>query len=93
MGLLIFFLLFITVQADVVALPSNLTNSASNFRINGSPLNGTRVDPLTDQLSNKTDTELKVGGSFPLFMPIADRSSPLISPALPRKSFLGILSL
>jgi hypothetical protein len=61
MGLFILFLLFISVQADVVALPSNRTDYYSDkFRIDGSPLNATRVDPLTTSLRNKSDTQLEV---------------------------------
>jgi hypothetical protein len=70
MGLFILFLLFLPVHADVVALPSNLTtdyhSASSNFRIDGSPLNATTVDPLTRSLRIKNDIQLQVGAPIPI---------------------------
>lgn len=65
MGLVVLFLLFISVQADVVVLPSNLTDlsptHSSGFRLQGSNLTGQRVAPLTEALSTATSAHLQVG--------------------------------
>lgn len=57
--MLFLFFLFISVQADVIALPSNLTKYSANFRISGSPLNDTEVVALRD-LRFKSDASLRV---------------------------------
>jgi hypothetical protein len=63
MGLVFLFLLFISVQADVVVLPSNITDlsptHSSGFRIQGPNLTGQRVAPLTEALSGATSAHLQ----------------------------------
>jgi hypothetical protein len=63
MGLVFLFLLFISVQADVVVLPSNITDlsptHSGGFRIQGSNLTGQRVAPLTEALSGATSAHLQ----------------------------------
>ncbi|KAJ5347081.1 hypothetical protein MYU51_019913 [Penicillium brevicompactum] len=54
--LLVFFFFFLSVQANVVAAPSNLTHYPS-FRISGSPLNGTRLIPLTSELRSESSNQ------------------------------------
>ncbi|KAJ5320204.1 hypothetical protein N7508_000487 [Penicillium antarcticum] len=62
MGLLFLFLLFISVQADVVVLPSNLTDliqvQSKGFRLQGSNLTQ-RVAPLTEALAGATSAHLQ----------------------------------
>ena len=97
MGLVFLFLLFISVQADVVVLPSNITDlsppHSSGFRIQGSNLTGERVAPLTEELSGLSSAHLQVGpmGSRATFAMLTS-SSLLISLALPRKSTRAIPS-
>jgi hypothetical protein len=97
MGLVFLFLLFISVQADVVVLPSNITDlsptHSSGFRIQGPNLTGQRVAPLTEALSGATSAHLQVGpmGSRAIFAMLTS-PSPSISLALPRKSNQAIPS-
>ncbi|CAG8890990.1 unnamed protein product [Penicillium egyptiacum] len=50
MGLFLFFLLFFSVQAEVVSLPSNATSESTGFRIEGSTLTGQKLVPLAESL-------------------------------------------
>jgi hypothetical protein len=53
MGLFLFFLLFISVQAIVVSLPSNTTDihiKSTGFLIQGNNLTGQKLIPLTESL-------------------------------------------
>ncbi|KAI3109353.1 hypothetical protein CBS147333_5675 [Penicillium roqueforti] len=61
MGLFLFFLLFFSVQAEVVSLPSNTTVriQSTGFRIEGSTLTGQNLVPLTNSLIQSTDDKLK----------------------------------
>ncbi|CRL18632.1 Zinc finger, C3HC4 RING-type [Penicillium camemberti] len=62
MGLFLFFLLFFSVQAKVVSLPSNTTIQiqSTGFRIEGSTLTGQKLVPLVDSLIQSTTAQLKV---------------------------------
>lgn len=62
MGLFLFFLLFFSVQAEVVSLPSNTTIQiqSTGFRIEGSTLTGQKLVPLADSLIQSTTAQLKV---------------------------------
>lgn len=62
MGLFLFFLLFFSVQAKVVSLPSNSTIQiqSTGFRIEGSTLTGQKLVPLVDSLIQSTTAQLKV---------------------------------
>jgi len=61
MGLFLFFLLFFSVQAKVVSLPSNTTIQiqSTGFRIEGSTLTGQKLVPLVDSLIQSTTAQLK----------------------------------
>ncbi|CAI7587663.1 hypothetical protein PCG10_006534 [Penicillium crustosum] len=61
MGLFLFFLLFFSVQAEVVSLPSNTTIQiqSTGFRIEGSTLTGQKLVPLADSLIQSTTAQLK----------------------------------
>ncbi|KAJ5811208.1 hypothetical protein N7447_010724 [Penicillium robsamsonii] len=62
MGLSLFFLLFISVKAVVVSLPSNTTDihiQSSGFRIEGTTLTGQKLVPLTPLLIESTTARLK----------------------------------
>lgn len=62
MGLFLFFLLFFSVQAEVISLPSNTTIQiqSTGFRIEGSTLTGQKLVPLADSLIQSTTAQLKV---------------------------------
>ena len=62
MGLFLFFLLFFSVQAEVVSLPSNTTVriQSTGFRIEGSALTGQNLVPLTNSLIQSTNGKLQV---------------------------------
>ncbi|OQE42326.1 hypothetical protein PENCOP_c004G02631 [Penicillium coprophilum] len=63
MGLSLFFLLFISVRAVVVSLPSNTTDihiQSTGFRIEGTNLTGQKLVPLTPLLIESTTARLKV---------------------------------
>lgn len=63
MGLFLFFLLFFSVQAEVISLPSNTTDTqiqSTGFRIEGSTLTGQKLVPLTESLIQSTTDHLKV---------------------------------
>ncbi|KAJ5171492.1 uncharacterized protein N7500_004275 [Penicillium coprophilum] len=62
MGLSLFFLLFISVKAVVVSLPSNTTDipiQSTGFRIEGTNLTGQKLVPLTPLLIESTTARLK----------------------------------
>ncbi|KAJ5214259.1 hypothetical protein N7449_001428 [Penicillium cf. viridicatum] len=61
MGLFLFFLLFFSVQAEVISLPSNTTIQiqSTGFRIEGSTLTGQKLVPLADSLIQSTTAQLK----------------------------------
>ncbi|KAJ5502316.1 Zinc finger RING-type [Penicillium fimorum] len=62
MGLSLFFLLFISVNAVVVSLPSNTTDihiQSTGFRIEGATLTGQKLVPLTQSLIESTTVKLK----------------------------------
>lgn len=61
MGLFLFLLLFFSVQAEVISLPSNTTQiQSTGFRIEGSTLTGQKLVPLADSLIQSTTAQLKV---------------------------------
>ncbi|KAJ5445313.1 Zinc finger RING-type [Penicillium cf. griseofulvum] len=62
MGLFLFFLLFISVQAVVVSSPSNTTDiriQSTGFLIEGNNLTGQKLIPLTQSLIESTTAHLK----------------------------------
>lgn len=65
MGLFLFFLLFFSVQANVVSLPSNTTSQSTGFRIEGGTLTGQKLIPLESSI---TTAQLKVLYAPPLFI-------------------------
>lgn len=94
MGLFLFFLLFFSVQANVVSLPSNSTIQiqSTGFRIEGTTLTGQKLVPLADSLIQSTTTQLKV--LYNLLRncrgALLTSTSPLIFLALPLKSSQAI---
>ncbi|KAK4867593.1 hypothetical protein LT330_001103 [Penicillium expansum] len=61
MGLFLFFLLFFSVQAEVVSLPSNTTIQiqSTGFQIEGGNLTGQKLVPLAESLIQSTTAQLK----------------------------------
>lgn len=98
MGLVIFslFLLILSVTAEIVSLPSNLTQPSirsSGFRIEAlNPLSGQEVVPLTRELIQSTDATLRVAIPNFLLYINADSCRTLMFRALLPKSNRAILS-
>lgn len=95
MGLFLFFLLFFSVQAEVVSLPSNTTIQiqSTGFRIEGSTLTGQKLVPLADSLIQSTTAQLKVLYALRNWREaLLTSTSPLMFLALPLKSSQAIPS-
>lgn len=92
MGWLLFLLWFISVQAEVVSLPSNATIQiqSTGFHIEGSTLTGQKLVPVAGSLIQSTTVQLKVRYAPRTAGALLTITSPLMFPALPLKSSQAI---
>ena len=98
MGLFLFFLLFFSVRAEVVSLPSNTTIQiqSTGFQIEGGNLTGQKLVPLAESLIQSTTAQLKVLYAYAYARNIGallTSTSPLMFLALPLKSSQAIPSI
>ncbi|OQE91940.1 hypothetical protein PENNAL_c0008G08163 [Penicillium nalgiovense] len=69
MGLFLFFLLFFSVQANVVSLPSNTTSQSTGFRIEGGTLTGQKLIPLESSITTAQLKSFNVSGTATQVIP------------------------